>query len=442
MVGLFAYGTTTTVLTASLQEVADGLGTSTASLAWTVTAPFLALGIGNPVFGKLGDIHGRRRFYVGGMALFTAATLGSAFAPNAAVLIALRAFAGIGAAASMPNGTAIILDRFTVDERPRALGVYNLIATGAPAVGLVLGGPMVNAFGWRSVFAIYGAISLGGLVAALPTVPHDEGGVRVPIDVAGSAALGTATLGLMLGMSLGDDLGFAHPATLVLLALAPIGVLWFARAERRAPHPLVPLPYFRRANFAGPLMAYFCGHIAYMGAFVITPILLDHVFGYALGVATSILLLRPLSFSLASPVGGRMTTALGERITSVASGVGMVVSMLLFTVGATAESVPAVILGLSLSGVCLGLCSPAYVAAATDAADPTDLGLATGMIATAASLGTVVGIQLAVLVLGDADPHPAGDFVLPYLIGAAAAVVMLAASTVMRRVSRQASPAG
>src|SRR5690606_9065061 len=141
-----------------------------------------------PVFGKLGDIHGRRRFYLGGMALFTAATLASAFAPNAAVLIALRACAGLGAAASMPNGTAVILDSFTVDERPRALGVFNLIATGAPAVGLVLGGPMVNAFGWRSVFAIYGAIALGGFIAALPTVPRDTGGERVPIDIAGSAA--------------------------------------------------------------------------------------------------------------------------------------------------------------------------------------------------------------------------------------------------------------
>lgn len=441
MVGLFAYGTTTTVLTASLQEVADGLDTSTASLAWTVTAPFLALGIGNPVFGKLGDIHGRRRFYLGGMALFTAATIASAFAPSAAVLIALRACAGLGAAASMPNGTAIILDSFTVDERPRALGVFNLIATGAPAVGLVLGGPMVNAFGWRSVFAIYGAIALGGFVAALPTVPHDNGGARVPIDIAGSAALGTATLGLMLGMSLGEDMGFSHPGTVALLCLAPLGAIWFVRAEARAPHPLVPLPYFRRANFAGPLVAYFCGHIAYMGAFVITPILLDDVFGYALGVATSVLLLRPLSFSLASPIGGRMTTALGERVTSVVSGLGMVVSMLLFTVGATAELIPVVIAGLSLSGVCLGLCSPAYMSAATDAAEPTELGLATGMISTAASLGTVVGIQVAVLALGDGDPHAAGDFTLPYLIGAAAAALMLLASSVMRRVSRQAAPA-
>jgi len=436
MLGLFAFGTTTTVLTASLKDVAEGLDTSTTVLAWTVTAPFLALGVATPVFGKVGDIYGRRRFYLGGMTVFAAATVASAFAPGAAALIALRALAGLGAAASLPNGTALILDRFTVDERPRAIGVFNLIATGAPAVGLVLGGPMVQALGWRSVFGIYGAISVFGLVLAVFVVPRDHGGARVPVDIAGSAALGTATLGLMLGMTAGERLGFAHPAALAVLALCPIGIVWFVRAERRAPYPLVPLAYFRRPNFAGPLVGYFCGHIAYMGAFVITPILLDDVFGYALSAATAILLLRPLSFSLASPVGGQFTTRLGVRRTSVISSGAMACSMGLFALGASVESIVLVIGALSLSGVCLGLCSPAYMSALTDAAEPEELGLATGMLATAANLGTVIGIQIGVLALGDSEPHGATDFALPYLIGAVAAVLMTLASSRLQPVDR------
>jgi MFS family permease len=436
MLGLFAFGTTTTVLTASLKEVAEGLDSTTTVLAWTVTAPFLALGVATPVFGKIGDIFGRRRFYLGGMAVFAAATVASAFAPDAATLIALRALAGLGAAASMPNGTALILDRFTVDERPRAIGVFNLIATGAPAVGLVLGGPMVQAFGWRSVFGIYGVISVLGLILAVPLVPRDRGGVRVPVDLAGSAALGTATLGLMLGMTAGARLGFAHPTTLAVLAMAPVGVVWFVRAERRAPSPLVPLDYFRRPNFAGPLAGFFFGHVAYMGAFVITPILLDEVFGYALSAATAILLLRPLSFSLASPVGGQLTTRLGERRTSILSSGAMVFSMGLFALGASIEAVVLVVAALSLSGVCLGLCSPAYMSALTDAAEPGQLGLATGMLTTAANLGTVVGIQTGVLALGSGDPHAATDFAVPYLLGAIAAGLMTWASTRLRPVAR------
>src|SRR4051794_5172089 len=89
MVGMFAFGTATTVLAASLQPVADGLDTSTTLLAWAITGPFLSLAVGNPVFGKLGDVYGRRRFYIGGMTVFALTTIGSGFAPNAAVLIAL-----------------------------------------------------------------------------------------------------------------------------------------------------------------------------------------------------------------------------------------------------------------------------------------------------------------------------------------------------------------
>jgi MFS family permease len=437
MVGLFAFGTTTTVLAASLKEVADGLDTSTTVLAWAITGPFLSLGIGNPVFGKLGDIYGRRRFYLAGMAVFSATTLGSAFAPSAGALIALRALAGLGAAAAMPTGTAIILDSFTLAERPRALGVFNLIGTGAPAIGLVLGGPMIDAFGWRAVFGIYGAIAIAGLLLSVLIVPSDRGGVRVPVDIAGSAALGTATLGLMLGMSIGERTSFTNPLTLGLLVLCPVGIAWFVIAERRAAHPLVPLSYFTRPNFAGPLAGYFLAHIAYMGAFVVTPILLDDVFGYALSVATAILLLRPLSFSLASPIGGRLTTTMGERRTSVWSAAVLAASMALFAVGSSLEAIGLVVVALSISGVCLGACSPSYMSAVTSAAEPHELGLATGMLSTAAALGTVVGIQTAVLALGDGEPHGASDFRLPYLIGAVAAALMVVASSVLRPVPRE-----
>jgi MFS family permease len=441
MIGMFAFGTTTTVLAASLKPVAEGLDTSTTVLAWAITGPFLSLGIGNPVFGKLGDIYGRRRFYLGGMTVFALSTVASAFAPSAAMLIALRALAGMGAAASMPNGTAIILDSFSIAERPRALGVFNLIGTGAPAIGLVLGGPMIDAFGWRAVFGIYGGIAVGGLLLSLVIVPRDQGGARVPVDIAGSAALGTATLGLMLGMSIGERTSFAAPLTLGVLALCPVGIAWFIIAERRSAHPLVPLTYFTRPNFAGPLAGYFFAHIAYMGAFVVTPILLDDVFGYPLSVATSILLLRPLSFSLASPVGGRLTTLLGERRTSVWSAAVLAGSMGMFALGSSLEWIVLVVAALSISGVCLGACSPSYMSAVTDAAEPNELGLATGMLSTAAALGTVVGIQTAVLALGDGDPHTAADFRLPYLIGALAGGVMVIASSVMRPVARELTSA-
>jgi MFS family permease len=111
--------------------------------------------------------------------------------------------------------------------------------------------------------------------------------------------------------------------------------------------------------------------------------------------------------------------------------------MALFAVGSSMEAIVIVVAALSISGVCLGACSPSYMSAVTSAAEPHELGLATGMLSTAAALGTVVGIQTAVLALGDGEPHGASDFRLPYLIGALAAALMVVASSVLRPVPRE-----
>ena len=130
-------------------------------------------------------------------------------------------------------------------------------------------------------FLMLAAYTVGEIVAAwgLPKLL----GYLVAGIIFGPSVLGTATLGLMLGMSIGERTSFASLGTVAVLALCPIGITWFVLAERRAAHPLVPLPYFARRNFAGPLAGYFFAHIAYMGAFVVTPILLDDVFAGRMG---------------------------------------------------------------------------------------------------------------------------------------------------------------
>ncbi len=430
--GLFTYGTITTVISASLKTVADDLDTSTSTLAWAITGPFLALGVGNPIFGKIGDIHGRRRFFVIGMAVFTVASLGCAVAPDAGWLIALRALAGLGASAATPNGTAIVLDAFSLEERPRALGWFNLFGVGAPAIGLAVGGLMVDALGWRAVFWVYGGISVVATLVAVVVVRDTTPAERVPIDVAGAAALALATIGVALGMTFGASHGFDDPLVLALLAAGPLGLVLFVAIERRTPHPLAPLEYFRNPNFAVPLFGYFAGHITYMGAFVITPILLRDGFGYREAAVSAVLLVRPLSFSLTSPIGGMFASRVGERLAAVVGGVPLVIGALAFAAGASTQQIALVVVGLVLSGVALGAVTPPYMTALTGSVRETELGLASGLLQMSASLGTVVGIQLAMLLLGETKPHPTDDFLLPFLVGAGAAAVMLVLSTRLR----------
>jgi len=193
----FAQGTVNTVLSAALKDVALDLRSTEATLAWAITAPFLAIGIGNPIFGRVGDIRGRRRMYLIGVAVFALCTGGAALAHSSAALIATRAGAGIGTAIAMPNGMAIVLGYFAREERARALGWFNLVGVTSPAMGLVLGGIMIDALGWRSLFVIYGIIGIVGLAFALAFLyetPQLEAPTARSIDIAGSLTLGTATL--------------------------------------------------------------------------------------------------------------------------------------------------------------------------------------------------------------------------------------------------------
>jgi MFS family permease len=431
----FAQGTVNTVLSAALKDVAIDLGSTEATLAWAITAPFLAIGIGNPIFGRLGDLRSRRRMYLVGVAVFALCTAGAALAQNSAALIATRAGSGIGTAIAMPNGMATVLGYFARDERTRALGWFNLVGITAPAMGLALGGVMIDALGWRSLFVIYGIITGVGFAFALVFL-HERGlreaAAPRSIDVAGSLALGTATLAAMLGLTFVARRGLTDVVTLSLLVLAPIAAIAFVVVERRVLHPLVPLHYFRRPGFSGPMAAYFAGHIAYMGGFVISPILLKDVFGYTkLSKITALLILRPLTFGLASPIGARFEGRFGARRTAITGSTTMVASMVLFVVTTLSESVALLIVALVLSGLSFGLVTAPFAASVSNSVEQGDLGVAQGIFNTAISLGTVTGIQVVLLALGDAAVHDRHDFLAPYAIGAAGALAMVAASFVL-----------
>jgi predicted MFS family arabinose efflux permease len=302
-------------------------------------------------------------------------------------------------------------------------------------MGLVLGGVMIDALGWRSLFVIYGVVAGIGFVFALVFL-HERGtrDARVvrSIDVAGSLTLGTATLAAMLGLTYVARRGLNDVVTLSLLVLAPIATGAFVIVERRTRDPLVPLHYFRRPGFSGPIAAYFAGHIAYMGGFVITPILLKDVFGYTkLSKVTAFLILRPLTFGLASPIGARFEGRFGARGTAITGSVAMVASMVLFVVTTLSESAPLLVVALVLSGLSFGLVTAPFAASVSNSVDQADLGVAQGIFNTAISLGTVTGIQIVLLALGNATMHDRHDFIAPYLIGAGGALAMVAAALVI-----------
>lgn len=436
LAGLFAAGFTITVVAVSLPTIARDLGADPTSLTWIVTGPFLAHALGMPLLGKIGDVYGHRRVYLVGFGLFTVFTGLTALAWNAPALIVLRTIGALEGAATGPASMALIMHAFPAPDRVKAMGWWALVGAGAPVIGLVAGGPIVEAFGWRWLFVAQVPLALTALVTAAVLLHETpRASTRTPIDVRGAAALAGATVLPLLALQLGRDRGWTDAVPLGLLVLGAIALIVFVRVERRAREPLLPLDFFRRRNFTASLLAQSLSQFAYMGGFIVSPLLMQNRFGYTVAGTSLIMLCRPLSFSLSSPVSGYVAVRVGERRAGMTGTLLVVVSMACFALGAAQESVSLVVLALLLSGLGLGASSPSLITSAANAVEPEHLGVANAAQQMVTLIGAVAGMQvLATIQAGGGG----GRFTLAYLVGLAIAVPAVIAAGFVRSSARPA----
>jgi EmrB/QacA subfamily drug resistance transporter len=434
LVGLFAAGFTITVLAVSIPEIAGDLGTSETSLTWVVSGPLLTFALAMPLFGKLGDVYGHRRVYLAGLATFAVFTATCALAWDAPSLIALRVLAAVGGAATGPTSMALIMQAFSVDDRVKAMGWWSLVGAGAPVIGVVAGAPVVDAVGWRALFLLQAPVLLVAFVLGTIVLRETPRREKERLDVAGAASLAAGTVGALLALERGGASGWSHPSVFVCVAFAVVGFVAFARAERRAEHPLLPLEFFRRRNFSAALVALFGSNFAYMGGFIVTPLLMQNVFGYSLRTTGYVMLCRPFTFSVSAPVSGYLAVKVGERVASVVGTTLVVVSMVVFAIGASSGTVALIAVALVLSGLGLGASSPSLVSSVASAVDERDLGVANAAQAMVAQIGTVAGIQVLATVhesIGGAD-----GFAAAYVVGALVATLGVAGAACVRSTSR------
>lgn len=410
-----------TIVSASLPTIAEDLDSSEGFLAWAVTGLFLVMAVATPIMGRLGDSHGHRKIFLSGAVLLGLGTLACALAPSAEAFVAARMIVGLAISATMPTGMALIMAAHPLERRGEAIGWFQMTMTGAPVLALVAGGPLIEAFGWRSVFAGLCPLAVIGTTASWRTLRQTGGTSDVPIDWIGAGTLALGTLGFLLFLEFGGRSGFTSTFPLILAACAIVGIGSFLRVERRVEYPMLRLDYFKRRNFTGPLICQPLSQFAYMGGFLIAPILLASMFGYSVGTIALILLFRPAFYSLFSPVGGRLSGKFGERFFLLLGSVLMVLSMAAWVGGAHWSNLPLVILGLTLSGIAMGFASPSYSTAVANAVDVADLGIANGMSSTLMNIGMLTGIQSMFTVLGEG--RSPDDFARTFVVGAIVAGV-------------------
>ena len=444
--GFFAVNFSVTAITLLLPKIRDELGTDDATVAWVLLGPLIAFGVVMPFLGKAGDLYGRRRVFLAGMAGATILTLASAFAPNIWVLIVLRVLMAAEGAATGPTSMALINTAFEPAERVRAMGWWSFVGPGAPVLGLVAGGWLDAVFSWRAVFLVQVPFCLASFVLAWLVLKEEREPGQRRLDVAGATLLGTSLVAVLFALNRGplEGWGWGHPVVATCLVLSPLAAVGFVFVERRAVEPLIPLEFLRRRNFVAPLVAQFCGNFAYAGAFFVTSILLADVYGLSSAESSWVVLWRPLSFALVAPIVGTLATRIGERPVAVVGSLLVVASMTVLGFVGPAHGLAPVVLAMVGAGVGLGAVTPAASATVANSVPDEHLGVAGAAQQLFLQLGFVAGIQVLQTVQEVAAPPDAGpaellpSFNTAFLVGALVALVGVVGSFLMRSYHRAA----
>lgn len=392
--GLFAVNVTITVLAVSIHTIAEELNTTDATMTWVVIGPMLAFGVIGPLVGKLGDRLGHRRLFLFGLVGAAIMAGFSALAWSAGSLIAFRTLGAIEGAATGPASFAMISRLFPRTERVRALGYWTMVGAGAPVIGVVLGGPLVEAFGWRTIFVAQVPVVLVAVVLAWRLVPETPRNRTGSFDVAGAVLVALSVTPLLFALSEGTRLGWTSPVVLGCVLVSMVSVGGFVAVERRAASPILPLRYLRRPGFSFAILTQATLNAAYMGSFILTPLLLQNVLGYSETRTGLVSIARPLSFSLAGTLAGLVARRLGGRGAATAGAVGVVAALAwMATLGADSATI-AIVGALALAGFGMGVAMPPLGASVAVSVDEDDYGVAGAAQQMTVQVGVVFGIQV------------------------------------------------
>ena len=435
--GLLSTNITFTIFNVALVDIAKNLHTTDATLTWAITGPLLVVGVAAPILGKFGDIHGHRRLYLGGLvgSLFCAVL--TAVAWNAGSLIAARLFSGLEGACTVASSWALLFRVFGPAERAQVLGWWSLVGAGGPVIGVAIGGPVVQAFGWRWIFVAQVPLILIALIANYRIVPDTEPSEGEPLDVPGALLLAVAVGGLLFALNQGG-LGWVRPQVLVPAAVALVAFAVFPVVERRARSPVFPLEWLSRREFVLPCAAVFAMNFAYMGGFFLTPLFLEQGLRYSIGSAGLLQIARPLVFAVAAPAAGYLVVRTGEKRAALAGAGLMGASMLVFSMLSPGASVVMILIALGASGLANGVAMPSFSAMVANATEVERMGRASAGLQVASQVGVVAGIQLMETVQAS-RVHLDGlvsSYQEAYLAGAAVTLVAVLSAVLIRSARR------
>ena len=398
-----------TIVNTALNSIGGSLGGGVSELQWVVNAYTIAFAAFILTAGALGDRIGAKRIFIAGFAIFTAASVACALAPNATLLIAARAVQGFGAAILVPNSLALLRHAYPDDKaRGRAVGIWAAGASLALTAGPLVGGGLIELIGWRSIFLVNLPIGVIGLWLSWRYASETTRSPQREIDLPGQLAA-IAALGCLAGAIIeGGTLGWSHPFVLSGFAAAAVLALLFVWQERRAPQPMLPLVLFRHRMFALTALVGLLVNIAFYGLIFVFSLYFQQVNGwspFATGLAFVPMMGAVLPVNLVAPrvaerIGAPATIALGAALSAVGC---------LALLGiAQGTSYWAICAPLVVIGAGLGLLVPPLTSTLLGSVEKSRSGIAAGVLNATRQTGSVLGVALFGSLAGQANALLAG----------------------------------
>ena len=401
----------TTIAGIALPSMRRELGFSGADAQWILNGYALAFGGLLMLLGRAGDLWGRRRVFVAGLAVFALASLLGGFSWAPWVLIASRFLQGVGAAAFVPASLSLLGAAFAEgEERNRAFGVYGAMGALGFVVGIVGGGVITEFLGWRWVMFANVPFALAALLPAQMALPdsRDEGAPRA-LDLVGALTITSGLASLVYAVSEVPEGGLLSPTALGFGALGAVFLVLFVAAERRSSAPLVPLRVFEERAVVAPNAAIFLQSMVGIAWLYALTLHFQVVLGHG-PLATGLLFL-PMTVAAvaAAPTAGRLATRFGLRA-AAASGLVLVAAGLLLMARMSEDGgLSLVVLGMVVGEVGFTISIIPLEIAASGGAGEDERGLAAGLLNTSMQLGGAAGLAVVATVVAASSGGGAAD---------------------------------
>ena len=396
IVGTFLGRLDQTIVNLALPKIIIDFGITVSGAGWIATAYIIANAVFVPIWGKLGDTLGRKKIYILGFSIFIVGSVLAGLAWNLQSMIVFRIIQAIAGSADYPTAMAIIAVTFKQGkERSQALGIWSSSFAAATVFGPLIGGPLIDNFGWRSVFLVNLPIGLIGIWMALQFINESRSEIKTRyFDWWGAFTLGGTLSALVLVLEKGNDWGWLASNSLICYIIILLLFALFIKIEQKVVEPIVDLKFFKIPAFVYTLINNFVVFMGMMGGLFLIPIFAQTFLGYTASQSGYLFMPLAAAMMIASPIGGALTGKFESRyiifVSTIVASIG--IYMLSFLDARSTAMDIMVPLSVMAFGLGFGMAQRTNVVASL--VDISEIGIASSVLALVRNISGAVGIAL------------------------------------------------